>query len=89
MREFLRDCGHYIVIGTSGQDEDLLAFLRETAPRGKTAHYVSDTELNAKLTAERMGEVCKADRVSLFFNGGFRRYLDSEPFRDLLKSLRQ
>jgi len=61
LRTFLEDCRHYVIIGTSGQDEDLLAFLREVRRTSKRpiAYYVSDSEPNARLTSDRMGMLFK------------------------------
>jgi hypothetical protein len=90
LKAFLGDCGHYIVIGTSGQDEDLLEFLSKATldHLASTAHYVSDTDKNAELTFQRMRVAVRAQRA-IFIGAGFRRYLSSEPFQNLLTNLRR
>jgi hypothetical protein len=77
LRAFLQDCHHFIMIGTSGRDEDVLALLRDSVKKVLYVDYVSDSEQNAKAVADRVTRACPAFggvRIGLF-PGGFRRYV--------------
>lgn len=85
-REFLRGCHQYLIIGTSGQDEDLLGLLSSCASTIVTAHYVSNSVENAETVRARFARACPAfaDADTVIHAGGFRVYLGSTEFRQLL-----
>lgn len=55
-RDFLKDCKKFLIVGTSGLDEDLLSFLNSAvrnAVNWGRIHVVGGTEQDAKTTFER------------------------------------
>jgi hypothetical protein len=86
---FLKDCRHYIVIGTSGLDGDVLAFLAECSKDIESVHYVSDNATNADIVAGRFNDACGkfggANRTA--YGEGFANYLTSPEFGGFLASI--
>lgn len=82
LREFLEGCEHYLVIGTSGQDEDLLRFLDQSAPPVRAVHYVN-YETNATEECQRRVQAgCTA------FKNASERVLATEGFGAYLSTKR-
>ena len=87
LRAFLADCQCFLVIGTSGQDEDVLGFLAECAQRIHVVHYVSDTVEVAKSVEARIAAVCPAFRKArhpAYYGNGFRWYVGDPLFQEFL-----
>jgi hypothetical protein len=100
-RQFIRDCSKYLVIGTSGLDEDLLSLLDNEISSNSTpvTHFVSGT-YDAKDVYERFIKKVRAfHNASTFFahnepyfhkvyDKGFDDYLTSQSIHLLLKDAR-
>jgi hypothetical protein len=87
LQEFLGQCEEYLIIGTSGQDEDLHGFLRQHVKKVTKVHCVSVSVDEAERVRERLTNACPPlahDRWKLV-GRGFRTYLDSEEFRAFLR----
>ncbi len=84
---FLKDCENFLVIGTSGQDDDLLGFLRSTVSSVQGIHYVNwkgGTE-TCKANVERECRAFVNAQNRVVFDDGFRAYLNSEHFQNFLR----
>lgn len=77
LRSFLGDCERFIFIGTSGQDEDVLALLHESVRTVEMIDYVTNSEASAREVYGRVLKACPVfsgtNRVG-FFGDGFRHY---------------
>ena len=88
LKTFLEGCTHYVVIGTSGLDDDLLGFLRQYVHSVELVHYVNKGETateSCKTNFEKAAPAFRNARRSIAFDGGFRLYLGSQHFRDFLQ----
>jgi hypothetical protein len=85
---FLRGCKHFLVIGTSGLDDDLLGFLGQHVSSVDVVQYVN---LNAG-TQECRGRFEKAvhpfhgTQKKVEYASGFTGYLGSPEFQDVLRA---
>jgi hypothetical protein len=90
LRDYLTESQHYLVIGTSGLDDDLLALLSQSVRKVRTVHYVSDS---SKGVRQLEGRFCRkirgfaSARNPVLFDSGFRAYVGSPMFTKLLKGL--
>jgi hypothetical protein len=86
LQEFLGQCEEYLIIGTSGQDEDLHGFLRQHAKKVTKVHCVSVSVEEAERVHERLASACPplAHGRWKLVGGGFRGYLGGEEFRAFL-----
>lgn len=84
LAEFLSDCQKYLIIGTSGNDDDLLRFLRKHAARPSNIHYVGkglESEVDPIRNRFETVPKFKAARMnSQIFWEGFGPYIDSREF---------
>jgi len=80
LREFLSDCRDLLVIGTSGQDDDLAALLASCLSEVKIAHYVNGDRQAAEQVHDRFSARVPAFRSAstVFYDEGFRAYTGSE-----------
>ena len=90
-REFIVDCERFLIIGASGQDDDLLALLHESAKtRRPLVNFVSGNEGEGQKVwqrfVERVGEFGSVTTRAgqLAFDGGFQAYVASN---ELIKFL--
>ena len=86
---FLKDCAHYLVIGTSGQDTDLLGFLAESVSSVRVVHYVNFQQEATRECQVRIEAGCpmfKSAPSQVLYPHGFRAYLGSEQFQDFLRA---
>lgn len=95
--EFLKDCFKFLIIGTSGLDEDLKDFLqtsvnhtRNPDPEVVIVDYDSPSKPNATdNVARQFGESIFADVYILkeikLYNKGFRKFLASQEFQQFIK----
>lgn len=90
--EFLTDCSRFLVIGSSGIDEDLLALLDQSvAPKSPWVQFVSGRSDIGEGVRQRFVSRVRAFRSissldgAVVFNGGFASYVASDA---LLKFLR-
>ena len=86
--EFLADCGKLLIIGTSGQDDDLLDLLNDSlgADINRIIHVVGKD--GAKGTLQRFRRRVPTLKVSiepLMATGGFQAYVRSEEFQRFLQ----
>lgn len=94
-RGFLKDCNKFLIIGTSGLDDDLLSFLRTAIGvvlKPACVHVVGENVQNASATLERFRDRVDAFRfvpsnrdVSVHGNG-FRRYVAEGQLRDFARA---
>ena len=84
-RRFLADCKKFLIIGTSGLDEDLLGFLGGAVPKPPAlVHVVTE---NAKVSADvwdrfaRVRAFASILEPPLAYESGFRTYLTSPDFQ--------
>jgi len=88
LQRFLQECERYLVIGTSGLDDDLLGYLDEYVSSVRTVHYVNYESANTEVCRTRFQGGCVAfNRASAVvpFIGGFRAYLSSREFERFLE----
>lgn len=86
---FLEGCRHYLVIGTSGQDDDLLSFLNQSVSAVDLVHYVNymqNATLECQQRIEAASPVFSRAMNRLPFPHGFRAYLGSQEFQDFVQS---
>ena len=86
VRKWLADCDKFLIVGTSGQDADLMALLRSAVKSPSILHYVS---LNEAATVRPRFE----DAVPQFrftspttWDRGLMQYVNSEEFEQLASS---
>ncbi len=84
LQEFLGQCEEFLIIGTSGQDEDLQGFLRRHVKKVTKVHCVSVSVEEAERVHDRLVKGCPplAQCRWNFIGGGFRAYLDSREFHE-------
>jgi hypothetical protein len=91
-RSFLSDCDRFLIIGTSGFDDDLLALLQEsvkaTLPQ---VQVVSGSESEGKEVWHRFASRGAFGPQSLYssrvyFNGGFQAYMASDAPMEFLQA---
>lgn len=87
--EFLADCGKLLIIGTSGQDDDLLDLLNDSLgpDTNRIIHIVGKD--GAKRTLQqfrRRVEALKASIEPVVADRGFQAYVRSEDFQRFLQS---
>jgi hypothetical protein len=89
LRAFVKECRHYLIIGTSGLDADVLAFLAECSRDVELVHYVSDGPDNADRVLGRFVTACRtfgpANRHC--YGDGFAAYLTSPAFDGFLEAI--
>ena len=78
---FLRECRKFLIVGSSGRDEDLLALLDDAVPPGShpTVQLVDEGDGEAALKRFEKVRAFRGQRITppgFLFNGGFRRYVD-------------
>lgn len=85
LAKFLAECTHYLVIGTSGLDDDLLGFLSDYVRSVVLVHYVNLKDGGACQGNFQKGvpSFAKAHH-SVDYDDGLRLYLGSQQFRDFL-----
>jgi len=95
--EFLKDCFKFMIIGTSGLDEDLKEFLQTSVnhtrnPDHKVVVVDYDTSSRPNATdnvARQFGESIFTDIYTLkeikLYNKGFREFLASQEFQQFIK----
>ena len=88
LKTFLKGCEHYLVIGTSAQDEDLLNFLRSSVLSVQLVHYVNHQDgANAcKANFENSSRTFLNAHRRFVFDEGFRAYLSSDHFQNSLNA---
>jgi hypothetical protein len=89
LQVFLKDCAHYLVVGTSGQDTDLLEFLTASVSSVRVVHYVNFLQETTRVCQVRVEAGCrvfKAAPSQVLYPHGFRAYLGSEQFQDFLRA---
>ena len=81
-REFLAECSRFLVIGSSGLDDDLLDLLQETVrPKNPWVQFVSGSEELGQKAWERFRSRVRAFRSvssldgEVVFDGGFEAYV--------------
>lgn len=91
-KQFMNACGEFLIIGTSGLDEDLLALLDSAVmPNSRPIVHIVDKD-GAEKTRVRFEEGVRAFRKTRqnpsesTFNEGFRNYLSSQQLRVFLES---
>lgn len=77
---FLRDCRKFLIIGTSGLDDDLLMLLDDLVPTDKQSFlHLVDMGEGATKTLERFNKGVRAFvrpyQVQSLFDMGFQKYL--------------
>jgi hypothetical protein len=92
-QQFMNDCDKFLIIGSSGLDEDLLALLDSAViPKSRPIVHVVDKDGRAEKTWAHFEEGVRAFRKARqnpserIFNGGFRNYLSSQQLRVFLES---
>ena len=86
LREWLADCDKYLIVGTSGQDADLMALLRSAVKSPSILHYVS---LNEAATVRARFEAAVpqfAATSPTTWDRGLVQYVNSEEFDQLARS---
>ena len=89
LQAFLKGCTHYIVIGTSGQDADLLGFLAQSVSSVQVVHYVNFQQEATRECQVRVETGCpsfKAASSHVLYPHGFRTYVGSEQFQAFLRA---
>jgi hypothetical protein len=82
-KDFLKDCRKYLIIGTSGLDQDLLALLDEAIPSSINPSIQLVGCQDAEQALERFEKGVKAFRgrrempPGFLFHNGFRHYIDT------------
>ncbi len=81
-REFLGSCEKFLVVGTSGLDEDLLSLLENSVPPSTQARVqLVGAGNGAQEALQRFQKVVRAFKgpreASLVFDNGFRQYLSN------------
>ena len=77
------------MIGTSGQDDDLLGFLNQSVSAVDLVHYVNymqNATLECQQRIEAASPVFSRAMNRLPFPHGFRAYLGSQEFQDFVQS---
>ncbi|MCH8910948.1 MAG: SIR2 family protein [Chloroflexi bacterium] len=80
-REFVAKCDKFLVIGTSGNDTDLLGLLSESGISARVVHYVNDRATTAEKVRSRFEVKVPAfgTATSIYaHDAGFGRYLGSD-----------
>ena len=92
-QEFMKDCSKFLIIGTSGLDEDLLTFVDNAVPpKSRPLVHIVDRDGGADNTRTKFEEGVRAFRNTRqtpsqsTFKEGFRNYLSSQPFQAFLES---
>jgi len=92
-KQFMKDCGKFLIIGTSGLDYDLLSLLNSAViPNSRPMVHIVDKGKGTENTRLRFENNVKAFRKTRqnpsesTFNEGFRDYLSSQQFRVFLES---
>ncbi len=92
-KQFMNTCGKFLIIGTSGLDDDLLSLLNSAViPNSRPIVHIVDTGEGAKKTRVRFEEGVRAFRKTRqnpsesTFNEGFRNYLSSQQLRVFIES---
>lgn len=92
LREFLQTCRVFLVIGSSGLDDDLLGFLSQNVPTGKTVVQYVNNGLEATLAVRERFE----ENIRQFRGGkgrsaqprlahkGFTEYLDGSDLEEMM-----
>lgn len=86
LEAFLNDCWHFLIIGCSGVDQDLLEVLANSVGNAATVQFVAESDDSLRLMQKNF-----TDKVPGFlgaysqpipdkFTGGFRNYVSSEHF---------
>ena len=65
LQRFLRECERYLVIGTSGLDDDLLGFLNQCVSSVRLVHYVNYEPSNTEVCRTKFQAGCAAFNDSL------------------------
>jgi SIR2-like domain len=86
LQTFLKDCRHFLVIGTSAQDADLLDLLGRSVSKPRVVHYVSESPEHAAAAQGRLESACPQFRggTRLLYGAGFREYLCGDEFATFL-----
>lgn len=92
LRRFVADCHKYLVIGTSGLDEDLLSLLAEASPEVAVVHFVNNEGKATADVCDRFSKACPAFRRAFhraplegLYSSGFRAYVGSPEFERFLQ----
>ncbi len=88
LQRFLRECEHFLIIGTSGLDDDLLGFLDSCVSSVRMVQYVNYEASNTEACRARFQGACHAFNhasAAEAFIGGFRAYLSSKEFERFLE----
>lgn len=88
-KEFLADCTNYLIIGTSGKDQDLLDLLKNNAKGGKTL-VVGREEASTNKTRENFMLAVpqlQSNFDAYFHQRGFSQFVDGGKLDDFLDKL--
>ena len=92
VRQFLPKCSKILVIGTSGQDQDLLTLLNDSLPERDTRliHFVGDGESRTEESLARFkgGVTNFQTNLVITYCGGFQNYLTGSNYRRFVEHTR-
>ena len=87
LQPFLQDCEKVLIIGSSGQDDDLFHLLKESLGAPRIVHYVGGRDVS-KVSGrfERGVPQLPTGTKSKYFDFGFLKYVMHDAFEEFLKS---
>jgi hypothetical protein len=89
--EFLNDCHKFLIVGTSGLDDDLFELLNLGSIPGRTLVHVVDrgkaaVTLNRFTSKVDQLKFRSAHRKPVEFNHGFKEYMNSDQFEEFARA---
>ncbi len=86
LNDFLHDCRCYLIVGSSGLDNDLLDLLRNQAAVADVLHVVAGDPEQAEQSYQRYRDVPQLRTANwAALGGGFMNYVRSKAFNKFLK----
>lgn len=87
-KEFLADCNNYLIIGTSGRDQDLLDLLKDNAKGGKILIVGREEDHTIKARENFMQHIPQFTNFDKYFHKrGFSQFIDDGKLESFLNTL--